>query len=146
MGEKSGAARAAGNSLRVPRKPPKGVPAADDAYGECFPEAGFGHALNSTSKGESDDEEIDKKKRKGADDGQDSVSANQRAGMDGKKRKLSEDQQWNKIDKMIKKGKLSSIEELEAGNAKQRRAPAPRDRNACLFLVIVMLPCQSGEK
>merc|ERR1740121_381597 len=126
LAEKSGASKAAGNSLRVPRKPPKGVPAGDDAYGECFPEAGFGHALNSTSKGESDDEEVDKKKKKG-DDGQDSMSANQKAGMDGKKRKLSEEQQWNKIDKMLKKGKLSSIEELEAGNAKQRRAPAPRE-------------------
>merc|ERR1712187_634828 len=47
---------------------------------------------------------------------------------DEKKRKRNENQEWQKIDSMIKKGKVTSIEELEArSNANKKRAPAPRE-------------------
>merc|ERR1712048_1558110 len=46
-----------------------------------------------------------------------------------KKSKLTEGKQWQKIDHMIKKGKHSSLEELEAYSSRSNRKqpPAPRE-------------------
>jgi len=111
----------------------------DDAYGECFPSAGLGHALMQTG-GDSDDEAAEEAqkeriKRLGAlgknkDEAADPVAAEQRKKeAEAKKRKKTENEEWQKIDTMIKKGKHSSIEELEAKMSKQRRnqAPVPRE-------------------
>jgi len=60
----------------------------------------------------------------------DPVAANQKKNeAEAKKRKRTENEEWQKIDSMIKKGKHSSIEELEAKVSKQRRnqAPVPRE-------------------
>merc|ERR1712194_783309 len=57
----------------------------------------------------------------------DSLAANQKA--DAKKRKMTEQQEWQKIDRIIKKGNMKSVEELEAsGNRRQRREAAQKPR------------------
>mmetsp|Transcript_61673 Transcript_61673/g.198692 ORF Transcript_61673/g.198692 Transcript_61673/m.198692 type:complete len:571 (-) Transcript_61673:191-1903(-) len=103
----------------------------EDAYGECFPDAGLGHALVQTGAGDSDEEaaEEGKKKRKPDATG-DGLAANQkRAAADGKKRKQTEAQEWQKIDNMIKKGRHGSLEELEAyaSRPKRNQPPVPRE-------------------
>lgn len=119
----------------------KGVPAADeDAYGELFPSAMMGNAAVGTgeqgdSDAEDEKEETEKKikrlqklaksGKKGGPEG-DSLAANQKA--EAKKRKMSEQQEWQKIDKIIKKGNFKSVEELEASANRQRRSGAPTPR------------------
>lgn len=119
----------------------KGLPAADDdAYGELFPSAMMGHAgVGTGEQGDSDaedeKEETEKKikrlqklakgGKKGGPEG-DSLAANQKA--EAKKRKMSEQQEWQKIDKIIKKGNFKSVEELEASANRQRRSGAPTPR------------------
>lgn len=48
----------------------------------------------------------------------DSVSANKKG--EAKKRKMNENQQWQKIDNMIKKGKVSSMESMEHQASKKK--------------------------
>jgi len=117
---------------------PSAAPDEGDAYGECLPDAGLGYAGMGTGLGDSDDEgaKDDKSKKaalmnkkKSGDKEQDSVAANQKASGEAKKRKMSELQEWNKIDTMIKKGKVPDLGELEAHASRQRRhsGPAPRE-------------------
>eukprot|EP00930_Biecheleria_cincta_P102907 TRINITY_DN94764_c0_g1_i1.p1 TRINITY_DN94764_c0_g1~~TRINITY_DN94764_c0_g1_i1.p1 ORF type:complete len:570 (-),score=163.01 TRINITY_DN94764_c0_g1_i1:45-1754(-) len=104
-----------------------GAPLVADAYDELFPSAMMGGAMVTT--GSDDSEEEDGKKKKGltttigkkkGDEGMDSVSANKKAGAEAKKRKLNENQQWQKIDNMIKKGKVSSLESMEHQASKKK--------------------------
>lgn len=135
------------DTRRKPDRPSKkakgagGMGDADgDAYDELFPSAIMGHALVATGdENDSDEEEGTKSKierlkklaqgdKKKAGEG-DSLAANSKGdAKEAKKRKLSEQQEWNKIDKMIKKGNMKSMEELEGSASKQRRsAPVPRE-------------------
>lgn len=113
------------------------TPADDDAYGECFPDAGLGHALVQTGGGDSDEEAAEEGKKKRAllgkkkDDvkGGDTLAANQKqSAAEAKKRKMSESQQWQKIDSMIRKGKHGSLEDLEAYASKPKRNQPPMPR------------------
>jgi len=141
--------RPAPRDKRQPARPAKKAPgqkgmgapvADDDAYGELFPSAMMGNAAVGTgeqgdSDAEDEKEETEKKikrlqklaqaGKKGAPEG-DSLSANQKA--EAKKRKMSEQQEWQKIDKIIKKGNFKSVEELEASASRQRRSGAPTPR------------------
>lgn len=122
---------------RQPAPAPKTTKAAsaDDAYDECFPSAGLGLAQMHTGDADSDEEDGEKKKgsklaqklaKKKGEKGGESVSANQKG--EAKKRKLNENQQWQKIDNMIKKGKHGTLAELEAqANKRGGRAPVPRE-------------------
>jgi len=100
-----------------------------DAYDELFPNAMMGGAMVTTGSDDSEaeeDEDGKKKKltttigkKKGDDKSKmDSVSANKKG--EAKKRKMNENQQWQKIDNMIKKGKVSSIESLEHQASKKK--------------------------
>lgn len=109
------------------------VPADDDAYDECFPDSNLGYAAVDTGEGDSDEEGNDVKskierlkKLAGKSDKPDSMSANRKEGASNKKH-MSEAQQWQKIDHMIKKGKHSSLEALESQSSGKRRAPMPRE-------------------
>mmetsp|Transcript_145638 Transcript_145638/g.369557 ORF Transcript_145638/g.369557 Transcript_145638/m.369557 type:complete len:502 (-) Transcript_145638:341-1846(-) len=131
-------AQASGASLATKkRKRSVAAPAPDDddAYGECFPDSGLGHAGVGTGDGESDEDGDDTKGKierlkklagKGGSQVPDSVAANQKKEV---KKKFTETQQWQKIDHMIKKGKTSSLEELEARSSRPgRKQPlAPRE-------------------
>lgn len=135
---KAGAAAAGATSSRRPQRAAAApAPDEEDAYGECFPSAGLGHALVQTGGGDSDEEAAEeaKKKReklgKKKDDskGGDALSANQKNAADAKKRKMTEAQEWQKIDHMMKKGKHGSFEELEAfaSRSKRNQPPVPRE-------------------
>jgi len=111
------------------------VPDEEDAYDECFPSAGLGHALVQTGEDASDEEAAEAQKKRIAklgkkkDDGKgDTLTAHQK-NADPKKRKMNEAQEWQKIDSMIKKGKHGSVAELEAYASKQKRnqPPVPRE-------------------
>lgn len=99
----------------------------NDAYDELFPSAMMGGAMMTTHSDDSDEEDDkkkDKDKKKGADKkkgiNEDSVAANKKgAAAEAKKRKMSENQQWQKIDNMIKKGKVSSMESMEQQASKK---------------------------
>lgn len=80
------------------------VPEDADAYGECFPEAGLGHARVATG-GDSEDEQVGELKKKGKTDDD--------AEHKKKKSKPSEAQQWQKIDSMMRKRKGRSLETIE---------------------------------
>jgi len=104
-----------------------GAPVAADAYDELFPNAMMGGAMVTTGSDDSEAEDEDGKKKKGltttigkkkGDEKMDSVSANKKG--EAKKRKMNENQQWQKIDNMIKKGKVSSIESLEHQASKKK--------------------------
>lgn len=111
----------------------------DDAYGELFPSSMQGLATVMTGEDGSDEEDdgvkkkIERLKKLGEKDkAKDSVetSAYGKKGKDAsdaKKRKITENQEWQKIDGMIKKGKISSIAELEARGSGGKRAPVPRE-------------------
>jgi len=108
--------------------------ATDDAYGECFPESGLGHAAVDTGEGDSDEEGEDVKKKierlkklAGKSDAPDSMAANRKDGVQKGKKKMTEGQQWQKIDHMIKHGKHGSLEALEAQASSKRRAMTPRE-------------------
>mmetsp|Transcript_10861 Transcript_10861/g.26010 ORF Transcript_10861/g.26010 Transcript_10861/m.26010 type:complete len:562 (+) Transcript_10861:42-1727(+) len=92
-----------------------------DAYDELFPSAMQGGAMMTTHSDDSDEDEA-KKKKKGKDGKkgvvEDSVAANKK-GTEAKKRKMNENQQWQKIDNMIKKGKVNSMESMEAQASKK---------------------------
>eukprot|EP00927_Polykrikos_kofoidii_P056146 TRINITY_DN50311_c0_g1_i1.p1 TRINITY_DN50311_c0_g1~~TRINITY_DN50311_c0_g1_i1.p1 ORF type:complete len:632 (+),score=136.81 TRINITY_DN50311_c0_g1_i1:133-1896(+) len=136
-------AAAAQKSQRTSKQPSgRQVPVVDDdAYGECFPSAMIGHALVSTGDDGSDAEEdtakskIEKLKKlaagKEGKEGSLDTSSYGKKGkdQDAKKRKMTENQEWQKIESMIKKGKHSSLEELEARTTKssKHRAPTPRE-------------------
>ncbi|CAJ1410885.1 unnamed protein product [Effrenium voratum] len=95
-----------------------------DAYDELFPSSMTGGAMMTTQSDDSDEEEGKKKKKKGADKkkgvNEDSVAANKKSSAaEAKKRKMSENQQWQKIDNMIKKGKVSSMESMEQQASKK---------------------------
>jgi len=137
-GEASAASSAKGAGVSAASKKRKRGAAApapeDDAYGECFPASGLGHAGVATGDADSDEEGDDTKSKierlkklagKSGNQGPDSVAANQKG--DAKKKKMSENQQWQKIDHMIKKGKISSLDELDAVGRGRRQAPAPRE-------------------
>jgi len=120
------------------RKRGAGAPAEGggaDAYDECFPSSGLGHASVDTGEGgDSDDEGNDikskierLKKLAGKKMGEEDSMASNRKGGEGKKKQMSEAQQWNKIDNMIKKGKISSIDEIDARQSGKRRTPASRE-------------------
>lgn len=141
----SSSSRSGQEPLRRPKRAAgsKPLPDADgdDAYGECFPEAGLGMARTATGENaDSDDEEDgdgkkDKKlkpgeKKKLRDQGPDSVTANQKGAAEAKKRKMNDTQQWQKIDAMIKKGNHKSMEQLESQHGRpggRNRPPAPRE-------------------
>lgn len=150
-GAASGKRPAPCDTRRQPPRPAKkasgqkgALPAEDDAYGELLPNAmmnnaGVGTGEQGDSDAEEEKEENERRlkklgklaksgqKQKGAPEGGDSLAANQKA--DAKKRKMSEQQEWQKIDRIIKKGDFKSVEELEAaGNRRQRRAGAPKPR------------------
>lgn len=93
-----------------------------------------------TGENDSDEEEDDVKSKierlkklaskggpPGGNEGTDSISANRK---DAGKKRLNETQQWQKIDSMIKKGKISTMEELEGRSGGKRRPPAPRELTA----------------
>jgi len=126
-------------SARAAARTAGAVEDGDDAYGECFPSAGLGHALMQTG-GDSDDEEAaeaqkERIKRLGAlgkkpNEATDPAAAEEKKKeAEARKRKRTENEEWQKIDSMIKKGNHSSLEELEAKMSKQRRnqAPVPRE-------------------
>eukprot|EP00434_Breviolum_minutum_P011558 symbB.v1.2.010193.t1/scaffold664.1/size175145/13 len=99
----------------------------NDAYDELFPNAMMGGAMMTTHSDDSDEEDDkkkDKDKKKGADKkksiNEDSVAANKKsAAAEAKKRKMTDNQQWQKIDNMIKKGKVSSMESMEQQASKR---------------------------
>ncbi|CAK9078813.1 Suppressor of mec-8 and unc-52 protein homolog 2 (AtSMU-2) (Protein RED-like) (RNA splicing protein SMU2), partial [Durusdinium trenchii] len=96
----------------------------NDAYDELFPNAMMGGAMMTTHSDDSDEDEAKKKKdKKGADKkkvNEDTVTANKKsAAAEAKKRKMTENQQWQKIDNMIKKGKVSSMESMEQQASKK---------------------------
>lgn len=108
-----------------------GAPIAGDAYDELLPMAMMGGAMVTTGSDDSDaEEEEDGKKKKGLTTtigkkkgegkGMDSVSANKKNSAEAKKRKLNDNQQWQKIDNMIKKGKVSSMESMEHQASKKK--------------------------
>eukprot|EP00929_Paragymnodinium_shiwhaense_P006987 TRINITY_DN110942_c0_g1_i1.p1 TRINITY_DN110942_c0_g1~~TRINITY_DN110942_c0_g1_i1.p1 ORF type:complete len:579 (+),score=197.76 TRINITY_DN110942_c0_g1_i1:149-1885(+) len=114
----------------------------EDAYDECFPNAMSGHALVTTGEDGSDDEDESAKKKierlkklaekSGKPVNKDALDSSQygKKGkeQDAKKRKMNENQQWQKIDQMIKKGKHGSFEELEAqGYQGQKAKGRPKD-------------------
>ena len=78
--------------------------------------------MMTTHSDDSDDEDGKKKKQKGKDGKkgtvEDSVAANKK-GAEAKKKKMNENQQWQKIDNMIKKGKVTSMESMEAQASKK---------------------------
>ncbi|CAE7354850.1 SMU2 [Symbiodinium natans] len=94
----------------------------NEAYDELFPNAMMGGAMMTTHSDDSDEDDGKKKKQKGKDGkkgtADDSVAANKK-GADAKKRKMNENQQWQKIDNMIKKGKVTSMESMEAQASKK---------------------------
>lgn len=130
------------NSLRTAaRKARAEAPADDDnAYDECFPDSGLGGAMMSTMDGDSDEEDGNKKKKLKADDKDkandtmESSAYGKKSGgpMEGKKKKVSEAQEWQKINHMIKNNKHKSVGELEAlGNSRKKKdPPMPRELNA----------------
>eukprot|EP00931_Biecheleriopsis_adriatica_P080029 TRINITY_DN53386_c0_g1_i1.p1 TRINITY_DN53386_c0_g1~~TRINITY_DN53386_c0_g1_i1.p1 ORF type:complete len:556 (+),score=171.06 TRINITY_DN53386_c0_g1_i1:48-1715(+) len=119
------------DSKRDPRKPREKVKSkkvgmgdmAVDGYDELFPEAMQGGAMMTTGSDDSDEE--DGKKKKGITIGKkgkgedDPLSANKKQS-DAKKRKMEGNKEWQKIDTMIKKGKVSSMESLEGQASKKR--------------------------
>mmetsp|Transcript_90658 Transcript_90658/g.261225 ORF Transcript_90658/g.261225 Transcript_90658/m.261225 type:complete len:447 (-) Transcript_90658:125-1465(-) len=138
--EASAAQAASSSSSTAGKKRKRGAAAAGksaeegDAYGELFPDSALGYAVVDTGEGDSDEEgdsvkaKIERlKKLAGKSGDADSVSANRKEGGDSKKKKLNEAQQWQKIDNMIKKGKHSSLEELEARNVGKKQPPKPRE-------------------
>lgn len=94
----------------------------NEAYDELFPSSTMGGAMMTTHSDDSDDDDGKKKKQKGKDGkkgtAEDSVAANKK-GAEAKKRKMNENQQWQKIDNMIKKGKVTSMESMEAQASKK---------------------------
>merc|ERR1712139_761665 len=80
-------------------------PIDDDAYGECLPDSFMGGALMTTMEEDSDEEDGKKKRKLGKGDEKDSALESSSFGkkakgvpVDPKKKKLSESQQWQKID------------------------------------------------
>eukprot|EP00928_Gymnodinium_smaydae_P037140 TRINITY_DN25825_c0_g1_i1.p1 TRINITY_DN25825_c0_g1~~TRINITY_DN25825_c0_g1_i1.p1 ORF type:complete len:586 (+),score=154.07 TRINITY_DN25825_c0_g1_i1:172-1929(+) len=118
------------NAKQTEKSTKRSEPAADDdAYGECFPSAMLGHALMNTGEAGSDEEEEDSAKKKIeklkklSEKGSVETSAYGKKGKDqadAKKRKLSENQEWQKIDSMIKKGKHGSFSDLERAQSSMR--------------------------
>lgn len=107
----------------------------EDAYGECFPSSMVGGARMDTLEGDSDEEEGQKKKLKKGDekDTMDSSAYGQKQKgvmMDPKKKRMSEAQEWTKIDTMIKNNKSKSIGEMEASSRPRKNAPVPRELTA----------------
>lgn len=87
------------------RNAPRVAPVDADAYGECFPEAGLGHARVGTG-GDSEDEQVgDLKKKNGRLRTMQSKKK--------KKSKPSEAQQWQKIDSMMRRRNGRSLETIE---------------------------------
>lgn len=125
-------------SLRSTRAAARSDAAADDdAYAECFQDSFAGGAMMTTVDGESDDEEDGKKKKKkGEKEDQTkmdtSYGTKQKGGVqiDPKKKRMSEAQQWDKIETMIKKGQNKSIGELEASGRRKKDPPMPRELTA----------------
>jgi len=126
-----------GNSLRAAKRAARAAPADEEsAYDECFPGSGLGGAMMTTMEDDSDEEDGKKKRKKGdeANDTMESSSYGKKSGVpgEGKKKKMSEAQEWQKINHMIKNNKHQSIGELEAFAQKpnKRDAPRPREINA----------------
>ncbi|CAE7313686.1 CSTF77 [Symbiodinium sp. KB8] len=131
----------------------------NEAYDELFPSSMMGGAMMTTHSDDSDDDDGKKKKQKGKDGkkgtAEDSVAANKK-GAEAKKRKMNENQQWQKIDNMIKKGKVTSMESMEAqafhGHGRQKIAfhewQVPWSRISVLLHYMVfesfMSCCRSG--
>jgi len=112
----------------------------DDAYGECFPSALMGNAGVTTLDEDSDEEDGKKRKlgKKGEEEkeGEDNSYGKKAKGVpkDDKKKKQSEDQQWQKIEKMMKKGNVKSVGELEGERVGGgRSAPKPRELPGAYF-------------
>eukprot|EP00933_Yihiella_yeosuensis_P062462 TRINITY_DN65419_c0_g1_i1.p1 TRINITY_DN65419_c0_g1~~TRINITY_DN65419_c0_g1_i1.p1 ORF type:complete len:570 (-),score=175.24 TRINITY_DN65419_c0_g1_i1:129-1838(-) len=132
--EAEGTARDPRKKRKVAKGGPEGMGGAvATAYDELFPDAGMGGALVTTGDGDSDEEDGQKKKGitigkgkgKGGGD-EDSMASNRKMQGDGKKR-LNENQQWQKIDSMIKKGTVGSIESMEGEARGGKRAARPRE-------------------
>jgi len=109
-------------------------PKDDDAYGECFPDSSLGQA-RMTTLDEDSDEEDGKKKQKPEKEGKEGmdISYGQKqkgVAIDPKKKKMSEAQQWHKIDHMIKNNKTKSAEELQAMRPSRKDPPLPRELTA----------------
>jgi len=122
-------------SLRSTRKAAEAEGAdEDDAYGECFPMSSLGGARMDTCDADSDEEEGAKKKlKKGEEEKPDSVTSSAYASKSKgvrENKKMSEDQQWKKIDSMLKNNKQSTIGELEGQGNSRRKAPVPRELTA----------------
>lgn len=105
----------------------------DDAYGECFPDSGLGNAMMMTGEAGSDGEEDTKKKPKGKEAPDALKSSNfgkkgKESQMEARKKKMTENQELQKINHIIKNKKHGSIDELEALASRQRRSDAPRPR------------------
>lgn len=106
-------------------------PEDDDAYGECFPDSSLGQA-RMTTVDEDSDEEDGKKKKKAEKEGTEISYGQKQKGVpiDPKKKKMSEAQQWSKIDHMIKNNKTKSAEELQAMRPSRKDPPLPRELTA----------------
>jgi len=105
----------------------------DDGYGECMPDSGLTQAMVVTGDdGESDEDEDGKKKEKGKGKGKgkdkdkdESLKSGsygkKGAAQEAKKRRMTDSQEWSKIDNMIKKGKVGNLDDLEKQASKHQR-------------------------
>jgi len=111
----------------------------DDAYGELFPQSNmFKHNLKEIEKEEAKEkareakgkgkgkgkklrDEKEEKEDKYATEGSKAYGSKHKIEKERKKGKLNEDQQWDKIEQMISKGSVQTIEAMESHAAKKKK-------------------------
>jgi len=108
----------------------------EDAYADCFPGAQMS-GVGLTTADDSDDEEADERAKEkiaklnklaGRKEGSEQPDGKKKGEAITKKgeRKMSENQQWQKIDAMLKKGNVASIDDLEASSRHSKKGGPER--------------------